>query len=98
MYYSQVVYAAEDHTAENINLMIDDVFRDWELKQECQTAITTDNGSNIVKAVKDKGNKPQINISFSIGLGFIMENLLVFCKFYLVTLANPLFSASVAMA
>ncbi len=46
-----VVYFPESHTSENIAHGLRDVLASWNLKEENQVSITTDNGANVVKAM-----------------------------------------------
>ncbi|KAJ4945987.1 hypothetical protein JOQ06_023665 [Pogonophryne albipinna] len=48
----QTVYFPADHTGENIAHGLRESLSNWGLKEEDQTCITTDNGSNVVKAVE----------------------------------------------
>nr|XP_055045531.1 E3 SUMO-protein ligase ZBED1-like [Misgurnus anguillicaudatus] len=48
----QTSYFPEDHTGETIALGLREALAAWDLCEECQVAITTDNGTNIVKAVE----------------------------------------------
>ncbi|XP_067947124.1 E3 SUMO-protein ligase ZBED1-like [Watersipora subatra] len=52
---TRVSHCPENHTAANIQLMLDQVFLDWELDAEKQVAVTTDNASNIPNAVRNQG-------------------------------------------
>ncbi|KAJ4948757.1 hypothetical protein JOQ06_020280 [Pogonophryne albipinna] len=47
-----VYFPAADHTGENIAHGLRESLSNWGLKEEDQTCITTDNGSNVVKAVE----------------------------------------------
>ncbi len=47
-----VVYFPESHTSENIAHGLRDVLASWNLKEENQVSITTDNGANVVKATE----------------------------------------------
>lgn len=48
----QTSYFPDDHTGENIALGLREALAAWDLCEERQVAITTDNGTNIVKAVE----------------------------------------------
>lgn len=48
----QTSYFPDDHTGENIALGLREALAVWDLCEERQVAITTDNGTNIVKAVE----------------------------------------------
>ena len=62
----QVCPVPGDHTAANIQVMLENVMGEWDLSSDRLTAITTDNGSNIVKAVRDQG----MWLQFSLGLKY----------------------------
>ncbi|XP_067281156.1 E3 SUMO-protein ligase ZBED1-like [Pseudorasbora parva] len=47
-----VVYFPESHTSENIAHGLREVLASWNLKEENQVSITTDNGANVVKATE----------------------------------------------
>ena len=47
-------YVPEEHTAVQLTNCIDDMLSDWKLDHAKMVAITTDNGTNIVKACKNK--------------------------------------------
>ncbi|ROL48341.1 Zinc finger BED domain-containing protein 1 [Anabarilius grahami] len=47
-----VVYFPESHTSENIAYGLREVLASWNLKEENQVSITTDNGANVVKATE----------------------------------------------
>ncbi len=47
-----VVYFPESHTSENIAHGLRDVLASWNLQEENQVSITTDNGANVVKATE----------------------------------------------
>ncbi|MBN3307907.1 ZBED1 protein, partial [Amia calva] len=47
-----VVYFPESHTSENIAHGLREVLTSWNLKEENQVCITTDNGANVVKATE----------------------------------------------
>lgn len=48
----QTSYFPQDHTAEHIAEALQDAIASWKLQEKHLVAITTDNGSNIVKAVE----------------------------------------------
>lgn len=48
----QTSYISEDHTGKNIAGALQDVLTSWNLNPTGLVAITTDNGSNVVKAVQ----------------------------------------------
>ena len=43
---------AEDHTSENLVIVLDTIMKEWEIR-ETVVGASTDNGSNIVKAVRE---------------------------------------------
>ena len=45
----------DDHTGQNISDALLDVLENWELKQDKVVAITTDNGANVVAALRNLG-------------------------------------------
>lgn len=45
---------AEDHTSENLVTVLDTLMKEWEIR-ETVVGTSTDNGSNIIKAVKEMG-------------------------------------------
>ena len=51
----QVAHVPQSHTAVNIQGCLDTVMEDWDLSPNNQVAVTTDNASNIVCAMKDQG-------------------------------------------
>lgn len=48
----EVVYFPDSHTGENIATALRDVLTSWNLPEHKQVAITTDNGTNVVKAAQ----------------------------------------------
>ncbi|XP_047674033.1 ceramide transfer protein isoform X2 [Tachysurus fulvidraco] len=48
----QTSYFPDDHTGENIARGLREALAAWDLREERQVAITTDNGTNVVKAVE----------------------------------------------
>ena len=48
----QTVFMPEDHTADHLAQAFESTLETWDLKKEQMVVITTDNGANIVKAVK----------------------------------------------
>ena len=48
----QTVFMPEDHTADHLAQALESTLETWDLKKEQMVVITTDNGANIVKAVK----------------------------------------------
>ena len=48
----QTAYFPTDHTGENIAMGLRECLANWGLKEEAQTCITTDNASNMVKAME----------------------------------------------
>ena len=48
----QTSYFPQDHTGEHIAEALQDAIASWKLREKYLVAITTDNGSNIVKAVE----------------------------------------------
>ena len=48
----QTVYFPDSHTGENIALGLRDALASWDLREEQQVCITTDNGCNVVKATE----------------------------------------------
>ncbi|XP_040294327.1 E3 SUMO-protein ligase ZBED1-like [Bufo bufo] len=50
-------YMPEAHTAANLAVAIKNVLSQWEIPQDKVTAFTTDNGSNIVKALREMSQK-----------------------------------------
>ena len=46
---------AEDHTSENLVTVLDAIMMDWEISDKI-VGTSTDNGSNIIKAVRDIGS------------------------------------------
>ncbi|KAK0147407.1 Zinc finger BED domain-containing protein 1 [Merluccius polli] len=48
----QTAYFPTDHTGENIGMGLRECLANWGLKEEAQTCITTDNASNMVKAME----------------------------------------------
>ncbi|XP_067930858.1 zinc finger BED domain-containing protein 4-like [Watersipora subatra] len=51
----QVNHCPENHTTANIQVMLDQVLMNWDLEASKQVALTTDNASNISKAVTVQG-------------------------------------------
>ena len=51
----ETMYFPESHTGENIAKALREVLARWGLDEKQQIAITTDNGANVVKAVRDNG-------------------------------------------
>ncbi|XP_060793315.1 zinc finger BED domain-containing protein 4-like isoform X2 [Neoarius graeffei] len=49
----QTSYFPQDHTGESIALELKDALSSWSLPEERLTCITTDSGSNVIKAMKD---------------------------------------------
>ena len=49
----QTHFMPEDHTAENLGEALKTTLESWDLLPEKQVCITTDSGSNIVKATRD---------------------------------------------
>ena len=47
---------AEDHTSENLVIVLDTIRKEWEIR-ETVVGASTDNGSNIVKAVRENINR-----------------------------------------
>ena len=45
---------AEDHTSENLAIVLDTIMKDWEIRQRV-VGTSTDNASNIIKAVREMG-------------------------------------------
>ncbi|GAA6084523.1 zinc finger BED domain-containing protein 1-like [Tachysurus ichikawai] len=52
----QTSYFPAGHTGENIAMGLREALAAWDLREERQVAITTDNGTNVVKAVELKLN------------------------------------------
>lgn len=50
----QTIYFPQDHTGEHIAEALQDALVNWKLDEKGPVAITTDNGSNIIKAVQLK--------------------------------------------
>ncbi|KAL1277315.1 hypothetical protein QQF64_023988 [Cirrhinus molitorella] len=50
----QTSYFPQDHTGEHIAEALHDVLLNWKLDEKGLVAITTDNGSNVIKAVELK--------------------------------------------
>ena len=48
----QTSYFPQDHTGEHIAEALQDAIANWKLEEKHPVAITTDNGSNIIKAVE----------------------------------------------
>ncbi|KAL2102614.1 hypothetical protein ACEWY4_001782 [Coilia grayii] len=48
----QTAYFPTDHTGENIAMGLKDCLSSWGLKEEAQTCITTDNATNMIKAME----------------------------------------------
>ncbi|XP_060796344.1 E3 SUMO-protein ligase ZBED1-like [Neoarius graeffei] len=48
----QTAYFPTDHTGENIAMGLKECLSSWGLKEEAQTCITTDNATNMIKAVE----------------------------------------------
>ena len=48
----QTLYLLEDHTSENLAEALEETLESWELDASKQVCLTTDNGRNIVSAVK----------------------------------------------
>ena len=48
----QTAYFPTDHTGENIALGLRECLSSWDLKEEDQTCITTDNAANVIKAME----------------------------------------------
>ena len=46
-------FLPEQHTAQNLAECMEDLLAHWNLDADKQVAITTDNGANIIKAVRD---------------------------------------------
>lgn len=51
----QTMFCPEDHTGENLSAAISSSLESWGLKQAQQTCLTTDNGANILRAVRILG-------------------------------------------
>lgn len=49
------IFVPEDHTADILREAMNDVLEQWGLVQANQVCITTDNGANVAKAVRDLG-------------------------------------------
>ena len=49
----QTVFVPEDHTAENLALVLQGVLESWGLPENRLTCATTNNGSNIVAALRE---------------------------------------------
>lgn len=49
----ETVYFPEDHTAEHIAEMVENMLLDWKIKKESLSGITTDNARNMKKAFED---------------------------------------------
>lgn len=49
----QTAYFPEDHTGEMIGQELKDALSSWELSEERLTCMTTDSGTNVIKALKD---------------------------------------------
>ncbi len=47
-----IVYLPESHTSENIAHELREILASWNLKEENQVSIITDNGANVVKATE----------------------------------------------
>lgn len=52
----ETVIFPEDHTADNIREMIENILEEWNIKKEQLVCITTDNASNMQKALVDFSN------------------------------------------
>lgn len=49
----ETVHFPEDHTAEHIAEMVENMLLDWEIKKESLSGITRDNARNMKKAFED---------------------------------------------
>ena len=49
----QTLFVPEDHTAENLVLVLQGVLESWDLPENRLACATTDNGSNIVAALRE---------------------------------------------
>lgn len=89
----QTSYFPTDHTGENIALGLREALAAWDLCEERQVAITTDNGTNMVKAVELNqwtriqcfGHRLHLAIGklncFHISLYYTKANILNYCTF-----------------
>lgn len=57
----QTIFIPQDHTAANLAEALEATLESWDLKPVLQVAITTDNGANILKAVKTNLKWEQIS-------------------------------------
>ena len=48
----QTAYFPADHTGENIAMGLKECLTNWGLKEEAQTCMTTDNATNMIKAME----------------------------------------------
>ncbi|CAI5660274.1 zinc finger BED domain-containing protein 1-like [Oreochromis niloticus] len=48
----ETVYFPDSHTSENIAHVVRDVLASWDLREDRQVCITTDNGANVVRATE----------------------------------------------
>ena len=48
----QTIYVPEDYTAENLATVLQEILESWTSPENCLACVTTDNGSNIVAAIR----------------------------------------------
>ncbi|KAK0136917.1 Zinc finger BED domain-containing protein 1 [Merluccius polli] len=53
LYCLETLYFPEDHTAEHITEMMENMLQDWKIKKQSLSGITTNNASNMKKAFEN---------------------------------------------
>lgn len=59
----ETLYFPEDHTAEHITEMLENMLQDWKIKKESLSGVTTDHANNMKKAFEKFGFLVLVTIS-----------------------------------